>query len=52
MKSLENYKLKYVNEDFQVTEVSLTPKLVSKKPYKFTYLWLQKSGITTFDALE
>lgn len=52
MKSLEKYRLKCINEDFQVTEVSLMPQLTLKKPYKFTYVWLQKSGVTTFDVLE
>lgn len=28
------------------------PQLTIKKPYKFTYIWLQKSGFTTFEALE
>lgn len=30
MKSSEKYKLKCINEDFQVTEVSLMPKFVLK----------------------
>ena len=47
-----SYKLKCTNEDFQVTEVSLMPNLKVKKPYEFTYIWLQKSGFTTFDILE
>lgn len=52
MNPSKNYKIKCINEDFQVTEVSLMPQLALKKPYKFTYIWLQKSGFTTFDALE
>src|SRR3989344_7225869 len=47
-----NYKIKCKNEDFQVTEVSLMPSLTSKKPHRFTYFWLQKSGFTTFDILD
>lgn len=47
-----NYKLKCINEDFQVTEVPLMPCLMLKKPYEFTYIWLQKSGFTTFEVLE
>jgi len=47
-----NYKLKCINEDFQVTEVSLMPSFVLKGPRKFTYIWLQKSGFTTFEVLE
>ncbi len=47
-----SYKLKCINEDFQVTEVSLMPSFVLKGPRKFTYIWLQKSGFTTFEVLE
>ena len=47
-----SYKIKCKNEDFQVTEVSLMPSLASKKPPRFTYFWLQKSGLTTFDILD
>lgn len=46
-----NYKLKSINEDFQVAEVSLMPHLEAKEPYQFTYVLLQKSGFTTFEAL-
>ncbi len=52
MTQSENYKLKYINEDFQVTEVSLMPSFVSRGTRRFTYVWLQKSGFTTFEALE
>lgn len=48
----KHYKLKCINEDFQVTEVSLMPNLTSKKPHRFAYIWVQKSGFTTFDILE
>lgn len=47
-----SYKLKCINEDFQVTEVSLMPSFISKGSRKFTYIWLQKSGFTTFEVLE
>lgn len=47
-----NYKLKCKNEDFQVTEVPLMPYLTAKEPYEFTYVWVRKSGVTTFDILE
>lgn len=47
-----NYKLKCINEDFQVTGVSLMPSFSPKNSGKFTYIWLQKSGFTTFEALE
>ena len=52
MTHLKHYKLKCVNEDFQVNEVSLMPNLTSQKPHRFTYIWVQKSGFTTFDILE
>ncbi len=52
MKHSKHYKLKYANEDFQVSEVSLMPNLTSQKPHRFTYIWVQKSGFTTFDILE
>lgn len=52
MNQSAGYKIKYKNEDFQVTEVSLMPNLTSKKPRQFTYFWLQKSGFTTFDGLD
>lgn len=47
-----SYKLKCINEDFQVTEVPLVPSFASKGHSKFTYIWFQKSGFTTFEALE
>ncbi len=45
------YKLKSKNEDFIVNEVSLRPDFCNQKISQFTYLWLEKSGMTTFDAL-
>lgn len=50
-KSLD-YKIKYKNKDFQVMEVPLMPSFTSGKTREFTYLWLQKSGFTTFEVLE
>ena len=52
MNQFEEYKIKHINEDFQVTEVSLMPSFISKGERKFTYVWLQKTGLTTFEALE
>jgi len=52
MKNSLEYKLKCKNEDFRVTEVSLMPSFVLRGPRKFTYIWFQKSGFTTFEALE
>lgn len=45
-----DYKLKTINDDFQVTEVSLVPPLLEKKNASYTYLTLRKSSWTTFDA--
>ena len=47
MKTIE-YKLKVRNEDFEVTEVPLIPHLLKNGPY--TYIWLKKSGFSTFEA--
>lgn len=46
-----DYRLKTLYEDFQVTEVPLMPVLAAKRPYSYTYIWLEKSGLTTFAAL-
>lgn len=46
------YKLKFKNEDFEVTEVPLMPTLLDKKRSKYTYFWLKKEGINTFDSSE
>lgn len=42
------YKLKTINEDFAVTEVPLLPSF--HKTGQYTYLWIKKSGFSTFDA--
>ncbi|MCL5411421.1 MAG: tRNA pseudouridine(13) synthase TruD [Patescibacteria group bacterium] len=47
-----DYKLKCKNEDFEVTEIPLLPPLFSKNSSSYTYLWLEKSGLTTFEAQE
>lgn len=46
------YKLKAKNEDFQVFEVPLMPIMHPKKKSTYTYVWLKKSGFTTFEALD
>ena len=46
-----NYKLKYRNEDFRVTEVPLMPTLSLRKQSGYTYLWVKKSDFTTFDVI-
>lgn len=46
------YKLKCLNEDFRVKEVSLSPKLESKGSSQYTYVLFEKSGLTTFDLME
>lgn len=45
------FKLKTKNSDFRVTEVPLLPNFDSTLKL-FTYLWLEKSNYTTFEALE
>jgi len=45
-----DYKLKTINQDFQVTEVSIIPPFSDRKNSSITYLKLSKSGWTTFDA--
>lgn len=47
-----NFKLKCKNEDFEVTEIPLIPKLFPKKISQYTYIWIEKNGITTFEAIE
>ncbi len=46
------YKLKFKNEDFLVTEVPLMPPMFSKSASEYTYVWVRKSGLTTFEAIE
>ncbi len=46
------YKLKYINDDFIVDEVSLLPKMSSKENATYTYLKVEKSSFTTFEAQE
>lgn len=47
-----SYVLKYLNEDFYVTEVPLMPPRTTRKPYQYTYFWLRKSGHTTFAIVD
>ncbi len=47
-----DYKIKQKEEDFIVNEVSLQPDLYNYKESDFSYLWIEKRGITTFDALD
>lgn len=52
---LPEFQLKTKNEDFQVTEVYLSPKIKSTKTdqkYSHTYLEIQKEGMTTFELLD
>lgn len=49
---MNNYKIKFINSDFKVTELSLMPNFVLQKKANNTYLLLEKSGMTTFDAIE
>lgn len=52
MLNATRFKLKCKLEDFSVTEVSLSPVLTEKKLANYTYIWLRKAGINTFDAIE
>lgn len=45
---IPTFKLKSQNEDFEVTEIPLLPTISSKGSH--TYLWIKKSGYSTFDA--
>jgi len=45
------YKLKYRNKDFVVNKVPLLPELKPRRLSQYTYIWIQKSGFTTFDIL-
>lgn len=47
-----NYKLKSKFEDFEVSEVPLMPVLFPQESAEYTYLWLKKKGLTTFEAQE
>ena len=46
-----NYRIKCKNTDFVVNEIPLLPKLFSKNSSQYTYLWVRKSGLTSFEAL-
>jgi len=47
-----SYKIKCKNEDFKVVEVPLLPHDMDSKPSTYGYIWLEKSGFTTFEAQE
>lgn len=47
-----NYKIKQKKEDFIVDEISLQPDFYNCKKSNFSYLWIEKRGMTTFDALD
>jgi tRNA pseudouridine13 synthase len=47
-----NYKIKQKKEDFVVNEISLQPDLYHCNKSNFSYLWIEKRGMTTFDALD
>ena len=44
------YKIKCLNKDFVVSEVPIVPDLVSPARSKYSYLWVEKSGFTTFEV--
>jgi len=47
-----NYKIKQKKEDFIVDEISLQPDFYYCKKSNFSYLWIEKRGMTTFDAMD
>ncbi len=47
-----DFKIKQKNEDFIVKEIYHEPDYCDIKEAIFSYLWIEKSGITTFDLLE
>lgn len=47
-----NFKIKCVNKDFIVNEVPFEPDLSKSSKSKFSYFWLEKNGLTTFEAEE
>lgn len=47
-----NYKIKQKKEDFIVDEISLQPDFYNCKEPNFSYLWIEKRGMTTFDAID
>ena len=46
------YKVKTINNDFLVREIFLQPVFSSLKKSKYSFLWIEKSGFTTFQAEE
>lgn len=46
------YEIKKINSDFIVNEVSLLPKFSTKEESSYTYIWLKKEGLTTFEAID
>lgn len=47
-----NYKIKQIKKDFIVNEISLQPDFYHHDKSEFSYLWIEKRGMTTFDALD
>ena len=47
-----NYRLKSVNQDFLVREVSFFPQLTDKRNSSYSYVLLKKEGLTTFDIID
>lgn len=50
--SKPSYKIKYVNEDFIVDEVSLLPRASDIEKGTFSYIRVDKCNFTTFEAQE
>lgn len=47
-----NYKIKQKKEDFIVNEISLQPDFYCCNKSSFSYLWIEKRGMNTFDAID
>ena len=50
--AMMDYKIKQKKEDFIVNEISLKPDFCHHKESDFSYLWMEKRGTTTFDAMD
>jgi tRNA pseudouridine13 synthase len=46
------YKVKTINSDFLVREIYLQPAFSPLEKSKYSFLWIEKSGFTTFQAEE
>ena len=52
MSSNQPYRLKHLNSDFRVSEISKMPSLCDEEAAKFTIAELRKDNINPFDAVQ